>query len=591
MSLIEVAKYLPKELKTEALALACSIDEEETRAIALKGIIPYLTEEFSSEILDAVRTIGDDHDRAVALVSTVNYLPDDLKNEVMQAALATGRAIVDKSARVSALLEIAICLPYKLKVEVVNEAFSTLRDISSEYALANTLSRLSPILIDEWKAEALGAAKSITLEDARAQALSALVFNLPNDLKAEALTAALAITSERYRASALSEFVPYLPDELKTIALAALQAITDVNIRAKAIRSVTSSSINNPRFDREAIADIREVWAAARYIKDNVEQATMLATLVPFLPKPLKEECTKLIQETVTLTTDNAKRVPALLALARALPEDRKREVFSTSFVINELEEIEPGWIPTLMLVLPEDVKTEVAEVAWKCVCSLGSYYQAQALPDFASSLPEHLRIAIARELWLTVININDENVRAEALSYVAPELPDHLRGEAVRTTFSSICVLDNEESKAYALSSIARALPKELQESAVDVARRISDQEWRAYALAGLVASLPADLAIEALREALLLTKASVIPGIRQGIYSRIISTWKELGFRDFPNWTIWIDILRALASNPRNEILNDLSELTPLIDHLGGQSVIEDFYYALRDVTHWWP
>jgi hypothetical protein len=47
----------------------------------------------------------------------------------------------------------------------------------------------------------------------------------------------------------------------------------------------------------------------------------------------------------------------------------------------------------------------------------------------------------------------------------------------------------------------------------------------------------------------------------------------------------------LDALAQHPRDELLANLAALVPMIEHLGGQVAIEEFFYALRDVTTWWP
>jgi len=66
------------------------------------------------------------------------------------------------------------------------------------------------------------------------------------------------------------------------------------------------------------------------------------------------------------------------------------------------------------------------------------------------------------------------------------------------------------------------------------------------------------------------------------------------ELGkekYRGFYQQSLWPETLHTLVQRSRDELLEDLAALVPLIEHLGGQSAIEDFFYALRDVTTWWP
>jgi hypothetical protein len=48
---------------------------------------------------------------------------------------------------------------------------------------------------------------------------------------------------------------------------------------------------------------------------------------------------------------------------------------------------------------------------------------------------------------------------------------------------------------------------------------------------------------------------------------------------------------MLHTLAQGTRRDLLESLTALVPLIEHLGGQAAIEDLFYALHDVAQWWP
>jgi hypothetical protein len=142
-------------------------------------------------------------------------------------------------------------------------------------------------------------------------------------------------------------------------------------------------------------------------------------------------------------------------------------------------------------------------------------------------------------------------------------------------------------------LFTLAPTLPEPLKAEALTAVQAIQDQMRRTQVLCALAPTLLNGLQRETLFiEAVHLVHELVNTGPRNrsGLYCQIISSWGKQRFHGF-QLQLWSETLHALARRPRNELLDDLAALVPLIEHLGGQSAIEDFFYALRDVTTWWP
>ena len=118
--------------------------------------------------------------------------------------------------------------------------------------------------------------------------------------------------------------------------------------------------------------------------------------------------------------------------------------------------------------------------------------------------------------------------------------------------------------------------------QEALRAARAITHEESRARALTGLARHLPDRLQVEALAESFPFADRYMIEQIMS-----IMSNHSQAGFQVL----LWREILHTLAQGTRRDLLESLTALVPLIEHLGGQAAIEDLFYALRDVAQWWP
>ena len=546
-----------------ALAHIPQMPDESRRAEALTKINPLLPDALKAEALQAARAITDEHVRASALSNLAPHLPDPLKAEVLSEALQAARAITGEDARASALSGLAQHLPDPLKAEVLSEALQATRAITAEGARASALSNLAPHLPDPLTAEALQAARAITNEIWRARALSGLAPHLPDPLKAEALQAARAITDEYWRACALSGLAPHLPDPLKaevlSEALQAARAITDEGWRARALSDL-APHLPDP-LKAEALS---EALQAARAITDEGARAKALSGLAPHLPDPLKAEVlSEALQATRAITRNNAQaRADALSDLAPHLPDPLKAEALQAARTITD------------------------------------EYARALAL----SGLAPHLSDPLKAEALQAARAMTNDNARALALRSLAPHLPDPLKAEVLSEALQAARAITDEDMQAFALRALAQhlsdPLKAEVLSEALQAARAITDEYARAEALSDLAPHLPDPLKAEVLLEAFLTVRKVEVRGLhepepeRAELYKNILPAWKELSFVGLGDGRVlWPETLHALARHRRAKLLDDLTALLPLIEHLGGGEAVQETFLAMRDVARWWP
>ncbi|MFN6485299.1 hypothetical protein [Nostoc sp. DedQUE02] len=183
----------------QGLAYALQKPEPKEKVEALAELVNYLPPNLKklalSEALEAALAIQDEWSRAEALRALSDKLPAVLLPQALEAALA----IQSEWSRAQALRALTDKLP-----DVLPQALEAALAIQDERSRAEALSALADKLPDVLLPQALEAALAIQDERFRAQALSALADKLPDVLLPQALEAALAIQSERFRAQALS---------------------------------------------------------------------------------------------------------------------------------------------------------------------------------------------------------------------------------------------------------------------------------------------------------------------------------------------------------------------------------------------------
>jgi len=571
-ALTDLAPHLLEPLMAEALGAARAIINEYARALALAGLAPHLPKPLMTEALSAARTItnGGEYDTfinenalALALTGLAPYLPEPLMTEALSAACA----ITNDTIRAEALTGLAPYLPGPLMAE----ALSTARAIAYEYARALALAGLASHLPEPLQAqtvqEALSVARVITHTHEFARALAGLAPHLPKPLMTEALSAARAITDEYARALALADLAPHLSEQLITEALSAARAIADEAARARALTGL-ASHLPEPL----KAQTVQDALNAARAITHEYAHARALTDLVPYLPEQLKAQT---VQDALSVAQAITYfRAEVLTDLAPYLPEPLMTKALSAARAITD-ETARIRALAGLASYLPEPLKTQIVQEALSAARTItNETARARVLTSLAPHLPEPLMT----EALSAARAITDETARAEALIDLAPHLPELLMAEALSTARA----IAYEYARAHALAGLAPRLPDLLIAEALSAARAITNDNPRAEALTSLSSHLANELRIEVFSVSFSVAELSVI--------RQIMAMWSKNNFVEF-QVGLWTEKLHTSARNIRFVLLDDLIALLPLIEHLGGKSAIEDFFYALHDIMTWWP
>jgi hypothetical protein len=624
-------RYLPEEIQAEvslkAFADACAIPNENRRARALISVIPCLSESAKIEALTVARAISRDVLRIDVLVAIAANVPHSVKDSVIAEVLAAIHALSNESDRAHVISSAMPVLPDDLKPEVVAAA----RTIADMATRAKVLSGFVPYLSGSLKIdvrnEALAIASVTTDEDIYAEVLTNVAPDIPEELAFEVLTTARAMSQDHARARALCALISWLPAEVK--------ADTTYEAFVASCEATKSGTVYLPNtfvylapnfpasFQREAISVIQS-------IPEGWDRNESLISLAPYLNDDLKVIVVSEILATTRYLLDSSTCVMALNNLASYLPHNVQADAIAIANILMK-DNVSTNAVHQLTQSMSDSAASELIGNMTESLSAIraitSTHSRASALIDLIPYLSgslrdevcsealsvaraisherspnEYLRVRVLSSLIPYVSDASKTVVFREALaaaranadeatfhlpspfSFLAPYLFLELKDEV----FAAVQSIRNDRARVAALCSLAQHLSDRLKTEVIAAAHVLSDVDDRVLALIQLAPYLSEGLRLESIIEAF--TIVSNVDWRRSVLYTQIIGIWHELQFKGI-GMQQWTRALYVLACNPRQELLDDLAALLPLIEHLGGQAAIEDFYYALRDVTTWWP
>ncbi|MBD2255516.1 NB-ARC domain-containing protein [Nostoc parmelioides] len=539
-----LANRMP-ELLPEALAAATRIQDEYKRTKAISNLVDKLPPELLTDALTRVRTIEDEYERAKVLIVLAEQLPD-----ILSKVLTAIRAIESEESRAEALGILADKHP-----EILPEALAAAIVIGSEYKRANALTRLAKKLPPELINEALTAARTIESEDNRAKVLSALSYKY-NNILPEAFATVRAIQVESSRANALIVLVDKLTlesisetlcivkkfksEKYRNRVLVALLRILPPELMPQAfciIKEIQSEyyyTLALSAFaERTPVELISKVVAAARMIKNDYNRTCILITLSGKLPELLPKALT-----TARAIQNEYERVKALISLADKLPEVLSEALTCAISIQDKLHR--SLTLKDLADKLPSELINE-ALVAARVIDN--EYHRTHVLITLSNKLPEVMPEAVA-----AARKLSSDFLRASALSILADKLPE-LLPEALAVTKA----IKSDKDRLRLLKDLAEKIPPELLGEALATARAIQ-AEWSRFE-----------------------TLSTFAPYLSQIPASQLLP--------------IWSDTLHQCSVRTRNDLLQDIEALAPVIFALGGQTAVAEVVSAILDIARWWP
>jgi TIR domain len=360
--------------------------------------------------------------RAHVLAVLAGCLPEDERPTVLDQALATATAIPSEYARAEVLLKLIPLVSYQ-RADLVAMALDAAIAIPGEHQRGETLADLAPWLSPDQLDAALAVAADIVGNRARARALTALAPLAPQDRRVAALdsavAAASAICGEQDRAAALAELASRLSGAQLDRALAAACAITG-HYRVTALAAV---AVRLPSPHREtALADALTSASAAGAdpTADAEPRADALATLVPHLPAAGAVALAAALA--IPAPTPRAR---VLIALARHLPAAAAHALAAVAAIgaATERADAFAGLAPHL---------TERQLVDALHMIPSSPHARARWLTVIAPHLPADRREAAVRAAHRAANDTTGAPDRAEALTRLAPLLPAGHRAGAL---------------------------------------------------------------------------------------------------------------------------------------------------------------
>lgn len=635
---------LQREVLAGTLAIARTIESEYVRAEILSRLGHHLSaglrRRVLTEALVAALAIKEPHSRVPVLASLVPDLPTDLRQQALAGALTAVRSVPETnflfpdmpSPRAEALGHVACHLP----ADILADALDIARAIKWKDGRADALARLAPYLPAEQRrgvlAEALVVVRSIRdAEDDHAEALIALTaYHLPSDLQAQILAVVRAIEWRGSRARAMVALAPHLPigprwqvqseavdnasrihdREMRIDALVALAPDLPASLKEKALTRALDSVPGISDLEERVVALGKlaprlppglqpRALAIACAIDDNSARVRALLSLISCLPPGLRGQAASAALDTIRRLPETGRytsgnpRAEALSYLAPHLPTESLIEALADArSIVNDMARARV--LAALTPFLPASLQAQAVTEALDTLRPTGSEgILAQVLCTLTPYVPADRQQKILIEALTAAFAIKDPSSRVEVLTGLASHLSGKLKQQAVTEALAAVRAIRWEETRVEALVGLAPHLTAELLTKALSIARATRHAGARAEALGRVIPYLQTDHRQQVLAEALaVVTRAERWSEGRSRALAILTNIWAAWAKEARPAaYSLWPEILHALANCSRQNLLADLRALVPVIFALGGTEAAEETAQAILDVKRWWP
>jgi hypothetical protein len=439
--LISLLPHLSEPLLNDALELARTIENEETRAKLLSGLVGRLPGKSLDAVIEIAESIEDDLSYVGVLRSVGSRLSGTQRDKILAEIKAIVRAMPLDAVKAQALIEIAKSERGVQRIKTLDRALRIARKIDYSNDLAVALRALATHdLTSKQIAEALGiAAKTYAEEDHPG-------------------------TEEAY-ISVLYVFAPLLSSDQ----------------RADIVGEFVSRWQSDSRLDRVSIL--------ASYLPQE-KQIELFPKLVPYLIRRAESmELGFLPSRRRTLTTGDWKRAAALTVLSKIPEEILESALVSANQIYNDDDRADILY--ALVPRLRPDRRKEVLRAEVKRVTAIGdTEAPTHALASLVKYMPADQRAELAETVLNAAQTMGED--RFAATAKIAPYLEGKRGDKAVQQAFSAIRDLKDSRASRNALTALAPVLPRSSISEALKIAGELDPTDYPA--LAALVPRLPMD-------------------------------------------------------------------------------------------------
>ena len=393
-----------------------------------------------------------------------------------------------------------------------------------------------------------------------------------------ALEIGLTIRQDWHRVEALLELInrhSYRPDQIEAV--------------CKSIRSTMSSKLRSLGLIRLSVhlptvqcaAAQRESLNAANSISETRHHIEALVAIAAYLGEPFREN---VLNQTLNLASsmrDGARKneivswlVPRIAALghasealkaAQAIDDEISRAIALTNLA------------PTFTPQSADDLLREALRIHQR-------KSTAEVLVDFVTDLPESL-LSDALE---AIKGIGDETLKTKAFIRIAERIPEPLMHTAAQVAKA----LSSAPSRATALNALIPRMRSGDRSAAFQLAlqdaRAIEKNAVRSRVLGELSLHTTGPLKADIVREALGSARRMGLSQPYQMALTNLAPRLAEL--RPDELYPLWSEVIRDFTLIGRDDALDYVRILLPVIKALGGAEAVAEVVHAIQEVGRWW-
>jgi hypothetical protein len=546
------------------------------------------------------------------------------------------RAIEDPDYRPAALAAVAVGSPEPERTRLFQQALQAVAEIDNEFQSSRALIAIAPSLPPDLLTQAWSRLGEIEQLPHRTQAAAALAVLLPEPQRTRCLWETLAMATRcedaHQRALTLVAIAQRLPEPRRTrtleYALEAALAVRRPEDRTRALVAV-APHVPEPGHTNA----LREALTAARAIQRVRDRAGALATLAPLLPPAERTQALREALEAAGADESPGDPEP-LAAITPLLPAE----------LLSRLLEVIAGFagshrgchaLRAAVPHLPAELLPEVLELAARMEDRDRDY----ALIVIAPRLPAPQALEIAAGL-------KDPGHRARALAEVAVGLPEPERSHTFKRSLQAATEGMKVDHPGVPLAGIAPLLPPELLPEVLELVAGRKDSRIRGATLLAVAPRLPAEYLpqalelVEGIKDPRMRSQClgTLVPRLPVAQALAIVATIPDLSWRrrtlldlatrvpeeqrdplleqafqlpdegdHVPSGGLLTasaehgsigarprlsgNALRVLAPRGRTALFSNLVAFIPILDTLGGPTLLDEMVEDIQTVCRWWP
>jgi hypothetical protein len=539
--------------------------------------------------------------------------------------LLTHAHAIGTQGQAEAMCSLALFLSRTSQGEILNESLPNIS--ASTYTnrsyLSDVLFRQMRLLPADTFTRFLRALWKSNNTDARNWSISALADQIPGEALPEALSIARTIQNDWEQSRIVCELAPRLISEI----VAGNDAATSTWPKpgAKSLLAIFRKK------EGAKPSLLNQALAVARSINNPAPRAQALISLIAELPIELRSSFVKETLNTIKTIKDADHLVKSLLDLADYLPPKSRRQLLAQA--LQAIRATNNHWLRGKLLsqivsYLPHELQAAVSEESLASMLRVtdesNQIENAGALLPFlpVASIPGIIPLIgkgagiIRHQAHLKVLILISNTPRAD------------LQGEYFRATSAAVETIEDRGTQATVLPIMAYCVPVDdrqvLVEKALALSRAIEEPRQRAEIMIFLVKGLLSVIDPKFIEEALSATYQvedlfqrtafllelqeylsiqdrkevlrvllgqhiyQIFPG---SVLAEFILNWQQLGFTGLEEPADQATIWQGLATNSRDEFLEKVADLAPLLAYLGGQALVQETTHIIKDVLQQWP